>query len=80
MFLFFCLRVFYILEEERVLNDNAITTVACYWRWLHGCVHGLVTTQGFSDWLLMGEMEWWNNTFLEASKCRGQSGGSTNLR
>lgn len=51
MFLFFCLRVFYILEEERVLNDNAITTVACYWRWLHGCVHGLVTTQGFSDWL-----------------------------
>lgn len=57
MFLFFFLRVFYILEEERVLNDNAITTVASCGRWLHGCVHGLVTTQGFFDWFLMGEME-----------------------
>lgn len=41
----FFLCVFHILEEERVLNDNAITTVASYWSWLHGCVQGYVAIQ-----------------------------------
>lgn len=64
-----------------MLNDNAITTVASYWSWLHGCAQGHVATQGLFDWFEWGE-EWLNNTFVKVSKCRtsmGQSTGSTNL-
>lgn len=47
MFFFLC--VFHILEEKRVLNDNAITTAASYWSWLYGCVQGHVGIQGLFE-------------------------------
>lgn len=69
VFFFSPLCVFHISEEERVLNDNAITTVASYWSRLHGRVQGHVAIQGLFDWFQWGE-EWLNNAFLAGVKAQ----------
>lgn len=47
--MFFFSTVFHIFKAKRAINDNAITTAASYWGWLHDGVQGHVAIQGLFD-------------------------------